>query len=784
MHRMIWCAVVVCSSVAGCGQAGNQSKSGAPAAPVVPLVFDFSELQQSLRREGGAVVATRLQSSTNTDDHRLAAMVNAASLGTGSSDNWDQLWYQMQARTLAKGWEDVQAGLMIQQPSDSLAAYSATLDQANPAVVRSWKISDRPVTLLQLSADRSSIFMGADGGGVLVLNADTLETERHLVDIPNPLMVLDHPMGELILGFDYGAGKQSLIVYNAESGDLVSALGDAEPVRAFAGDVFMAPPIAVVGDDIIWEDNRQAIVRKNLATDEVTKYAPYPSQRTQRCTLFEYDEASNRLLTFDNLGVLWSYDLNDGSVAPTSISKKAGAYAWAGDSARHLAWSVSVLKDPATKKQRSQICCYDLQAERLLAKRTVDEVLISATYEAQTGTLLTGSRDGKIVQFSGDELTKSGHDQPAAVTPGSVTLASSFTLSRVLALPVNGRVIVGTRRGTVKLVDTQISVPPSVPVARMSDEVKARSFEDAWVADFGGNQLKICDSKSGKVLHQLEVPEEQFKQLGEIVSLGFHRSEKRIVLGGLRGILQWEISSDRFLYLPLTLDQSLLGKVVASKRVGSAPPVFVSPDGRHAVVHSKMALAIYDANSGQQKAILKPDIRHFGSKQSFLPKGRFAVTYQEFVDGRRMDGVRVYDLENGAEIFKRQHGTSMPGVGFCRRTGKIATFGRKWPDSNQPAAPGDVLAIWLPDSAAPQTVELPSEVNQFFGLAEDGDRILVGVFIPRTATKLIAIDAASHGVLKTLGLGISNMVDSEFDGRTLTIHTQDKQRHQFRYHVQ
>ncbi|MDB5390963.1 MAG: hypothetical protein JWM11_6609 [Planctomycetaceae bacterium] len=201
----------VCVWLPGCGgkppvpASAKVATTGGPASEPVAAVgsdptgvhptVEFSQLEADLRRQGFAATLAELARRRPVPDQWIAALNHVRSF---LERDPDQLWFQLQARTRLKGWEEFQSQLLKQTPRGTLVALSAGLDSVRPGVLMSWQPNPEPVNLLQLSLDSRLLYCGS-GWDLTVLDLSTWEMQRKFEHVGRVAQVLTRTQGDLCL---------------------------------------------------------------------------------------------------------------------------------------------------------------------------------------------------------------------------------------------------------------------------------------------------------------------------------------------------------------------------------------------------------------------------------------------------------------------------------------------------------------------------------------------------------------------------------------------------------
>jgi hypothetical protein len=277
-------------------------------------------------------------------------------------------------------------------------------------------------------------------------------------------------------------------------------------------------------------------------------------------------------------------------------------------------------------------------------------------------------------------------------------------------------------------------------------------------------------------VEEIPLTQAPLDKLGKIHSVAWKAPDGSVLIGGSGTLARWDRSAKAGELVPLDfsgLELDERTKTVAGLRV------IVSPQARHVVVWNMTALAIFDSQTGQQRALLKPDVRHFTHRYFFSQDDeRLLIEYQGFGEIGRLEGLRLFDLNAGKEVADYVHGAFQTGIGFAPQTGQIVTAG-KLRHSN---AADNVSMVTSRDVTTGEFEQfpLPEGHDNVIGTTRDGRRMLSVRNDPGT---IFVWDLPTRKIIRQFDMQVALMSVS-FDGWTvLATEPYSNRRHAFRFHT-
>lgn len=700
--------------------------------------LSFLALQSDLREKGVAEVVADLKSGAGKFDHRLADAVVAAN--AYPDENWKQLWFQLQARTLRAGWESVQASLLKQRPADSLVAVSAKLVQANPVVLRSWKLPGR-LRFLTKSTDGKFVYAGVGFKQPQLVVIDTVSLKE----------IARHRISGVFEGLISFKARDLMLMLNGNPGGIErTAPGD--------GQYSLVDPASGRSLGMLERPSLKEMVADpaSLYRSLRDKYGEFSSV-TKSDSLTLIDQAADRVRFIKNRGFPFTCRFSTGERLgePTRRFGNSSTLAITDDYSEFVfGWPrLEKTFNGHLKPIDGLLLGLNGETEQQIYHQRISGSPNSAAFLKDGESLLVGTSLGRLQQYKTRDLTGPQLPKGRSVEARAESSISDWPITH-MARDERDRVFVGNRQEPLlRLVDPALmetqpitELPPAEFFLR-----RAVSPDGVWEADFADNTILVRDSSSRKLIHRIELPNELIAEIRRIRSVALNPVDGTVVVAGDK-LIHWNLLTGR-------------GQLV--QPTPKAKALLVSPDGLYAVARNRKRLTIYNALSGTLIKLLDFETAYFRGTHSFLPEGLIAIEYDAYEGelSRKHDtniiGVRVFELQTGKEVRNYQQGLGLPkNIAYARTAGTVTTMG------------SEEFKVWKLDQRDPLILKRPDNVDFLLGVTDDGKRLFAWHRKERSE-QLVVIDGGTGQVVRRFDLEISTQARYQTsrrpicDGRTL-----------------
>ncbi len=763
--RAIWAITLVCVGVLAVTK-------DLPAADP-PATFDFAELEAAVVRTGVRAVVERLGDSNK---YLAAALTHVRPY---LEHDKQQLWFQLQARTRLAGWEDFQAQLRRQPPAETLIALSSNLDPVPAGIVGAWRFGTGPITHIGLSSDRKYVYCGSTSGTFVVIDAESLEIVRRNDDAGAVIATFSGPDGDVYAAVKpTRSGRGSgIMVVDIGTGKEVTRLYRTRREHGYLGNLPLPPGLITSPDGkrLIQEtDSINFTCRAFSGAPEAIRFTGGGDKTFCQTVFMRFVEDGSQILTADNRGHVRHFaypECKESRPGQVITGLTVTGYDLSPDESM-IACSRAGNRNNA-KEQFGEVVVWDrLEGRELFRYKMPTDALVSTALLGDGETVAAGGMTGRLYAWRGEAV------------PISTSAPHSAPVARLLTAPDGKRVFSGDTAGHLKLTDPTTATKP-VALVPMEPTVRQRaiSSDGAWEAQFAGRRIDILQVSSGRVL-TIELSEADYDSLGEISSIALNTTYATATIGGQEAILHLQLRTKRTKLVKLDVSQIPRDPLVrrfTARKGGQLPGmrVVITPDTKHAVVWSRKAVASFDPVTGANEFVLPVEVRHFGGRYGFLSGERIAINYQGYGEGGRIEGIRIFDLEERKETANLVHGASQVGIAINPRTDTIVTSGRLKHGHGKDNA--GRLLFWNANTGERVEQELPDMYGNVVGITEDGERLLTLGLRPGV---VFVWDMATRKPVRRFDVGI-DLSRGRLDGSTLVLrgrHPNEANEYWFEYH--